>query len=344
MNKKKTRQEKGITLIALIITIIVMLILVAVTINIVVNGGLFNHASRAAKETNKAKDEEVLLSHGIVMGKNIDQWVKGTNIPPKNKFGFYYDTPYSILITDDIKASMVFKENNKFEYYINGVPYGLEYWNIDVTPSNNKITVLGEDCNFSQEGKTITISGNFMNVATNGAINVDTDWITTFEEYHNFYYNAIYYSRYNGVDCEGITLDDDGAVYFTYFVRSENKLKTDMQVSTGISHLLQSQEHFSIALSMDGKDIYFLYQGEDPVLQFTMNIKYPWILPWETNREGILKGTPEDGDQVIYEKYVYVYHDGTGGYSAHIRDESQTFNSDEVLDNIYGVPVVNKNQ
>ena len=46
------KREKGITLIALIITIIVMLILVGVTINVALNGGLF---SKAEDATIKAK-------------------------------------------------------------------------------------------------------------------------------------------------------------------------------------------------------------------------------------------------------------------------------------------------
>ena len=50
--------KNGITLIALIITIIVMLILVAVTISIAVNGGLFGYAGNAAKETEVAKRTE----------------------------------------------------------------------------------------------------------------------------------------------------------------------------------------------------------------------------------------------------------------------------------------------
>ena len=40
----KLKNKKGITLIALIITIIVMLILVGVTINVALNGGLFETA------------------------------------------------------------------------------------------------------------------------------------------------------------------------------------------------------------------------------------------------------------------------------------------------------------
>ena len=53
------RDKKGITLIALIITIIVMLILVSVTISIAVNGGLFGYAGRAARETENEKNKEL---------------------------------------------------------------------------------------------------------------------------------------------------------------------------------------------------------------------------------------------------------------------------------------------
>lgn len=60
----KNKREKGITLIALIITIIVMLILVSVTITIAVNGGLFGYARNAAVGTNNALMEENKLGSG----------------------------------------------------------------------------------------------------------------------------------------------------------------------------------------------------------------------------------------------------------------------------------------
>ena len=56
------KNEKGITLIALIITIIVMLILVGVTINVALNGGLFNKAKTASEQTQRETDKEQLLS------------------------------------------------------------------------------------------------------------------------------------------------------------------------------------------------------------------------------------------------------------------------------------------
>ena len=54
--------QKGITLVALIITIIVMLILVGVSITVAMNGGLFEKATTAVDETKeKQLDEAVSL-------------------------------------------------------------------------------------------------------------------------------------------------------------------------------------------------------------------------------------------------------------------------------------------
>lgn len=63
------KSQKGITLIALVITIIVMLILVAVTITMAINGGLFEKAGEAASKTNEAKQAEQSLADGTV---NVD--------------------------------------------------------------------------------------------------------------------------------------------------------------------------------------------------------------------------------------------------------------------------------
>ena len=59
MNKQS---KSGITLIALIITIIVMLILVGVTVTVAVNGGLFEKSKEAAKGTEIGREKEELTS------------------------------------------------------------------------------------------------------------------------------------------------------------------------------------------------------------------------------------------------------------------------------------------
>ena len=79
---KERNTNKGITLIALVITIIVMLILVAVTISMAVNGGLFNYAGKAVGETQNALDVEQQLANGAIQVNgvwydSIDDYLNG---------------------------------------------------------------------------------------------------------------------------------------------------------------------------------------------------------------------------------------------------------------------------
>ena len=70
------RAQKGITLIALVITVIVMLILVAVTITVATNGNLFSHAGNAVKGTKNAVLHENDLGNGEVNGKTFNYIVE----------------------------------------------------------------------------------------------------------------------------------------------------------------------------------------------------------------------------------------------------------------------------
>lgn len=64
------KEQKGITLVALVITIIVMLILVGVSITVALNGGLFTNAKDAANNTSEARNAELNLSNGKVTVNN----------------------------------------------------------------------------------------------------------------------------------------------------------------------------------------------------------------------------------------------------------------------------------
>lgn len=68
MKQKTNFKEKGITIIALIITIILLLILVGVSINLVIKGNLFGSAEKAVDGTNaKAEQEQTRVDE--LMGK-----------------------------------------------------------------------------------------------------------------------------------------------------------------------------------------------------------------------------------------------------------------------------------
>lgn len=78
--KKQDVKNSGITLIALIITIVVMLILVAVTVNIVINSGLLDTTKRAGDDYKTAMDteshlgEEAQFTVGGVTYNSIEEY------------------------------------------------------------------------------------------------------------------------------------------------------------------------------------------------------------------------------------------------------------------------------
>ena len=76
-NRKIPKTNNGITLIALVITIIVMLILVAVTITMAVNGGLFEYAGNAGTQMNGAianEQELANLEANMTVDELIDKY------------------------------------------------------------------------------------------------------------------------------------------------------------------------------------------------------------------------------------------------------------------------------
>ena len=100
------RKNKGITLIALIITIIVMMILVAVSVTVALNGGLFDTAKKASSETQLKADEEILLSAvvgAIGTDAKVDFYKLDKNLPDGfiGENGTYTSSSGNIFIVDN---------------------------------------------------------------------------------------------------------------------------------------------------------------------------------------------------------------------------------------------------
>lgn len=72
------KEQKGITLVALVITIIVMLILVVVTVTVAKDGGLFATARKAKTDTQAAADKEREYADGKIDGKTLQEIADGT--------------------------------------------------------------------------------------------------------------------------------------------------------------------------------------------------------------------------------------------------------------------------
>ena len=74
------RKNKGITLVALIITIIVMLILVAVSVNILIKSNLIGTAEKTVNKYKTASEEEGNLNGIKVNGKDLNSYIPLPNI------------------------------------------------------------------------------------------------------------------------------------------------------------------------------------------------------------------------------------------------------------------------
>ena len=74
------RRDKGITLVALIITIVVMLILVAVSVNVIVNSDLIGHAEKIGDAYKNAIAEEERYNPSIGNGKTLEDYMKDAKI------------------------------------------------------------------------------------------------------------------------------------------------------------------------------------------------------------------------------------------------------------------------
>ena len=114
------KKNKGITLIALVITIIVMLILVVVTIRISTKGGLFDYAGKAARETKDAiADEKDIADGKITIGgvkyNSIDEYLakyKTEPIPTTESYvGYYADINDDGTVDGVIYADLAFDAN-----------------------------------------------------------------------------------------------------------------------------------------------------------------------------------------------------------------------------------------
>lgn len=154
MNKKKMRlgvqikSQKGITLIALIITIIVMLILVGVTITVAVNGGLFNYAKKAKVDTEAEMTKEQMIAAGMVCidgfwYNSMDDYLNG--IYSENQPDAPIQMTYALDVKEPARAVNI-RITTTHKEYIDYETYGTNILNeIKKTKSGEELKLAYEE-------------------------------------------------------------------------------------------------------------------------------------------------------------------------------------------------------
>ena len=178
MNQLK--QKRGITLIALVITIIVMLILAGVSISISVNGGLFDYAKRAGEETEIAKEMEAINLEYIITMEAITGGISTTEFENNLKGSLSADI--EVIEAGLNKYVILNHETNRAYEIVNGKPEYIgkaEDYNIEITTlariNNNEISTspfMGNTYNvIRRKIKTLTFQRGL-----NGIEEADGSW------------------------------------------------------------------------------------------------------------------------------------------------------------------------
>ncbi len=206
--------HRGITLIALIITIIVMLILVAVTVTVAINGGLFKTAKQAKADTQANIDAEQRLASGRIKvdGKwynSLEDYTNGIESSDQNDEPSKWAQDKDGNITYDGEKSEI-----KIGDYVN---YTYDTVN---TAYDLPTTITGYDSPQSIN-QTIDLNWRVLGVDANGCLTLISDKPTTQEVYfegakgHNngvYILNDICAKQYSntdlGVIARSITIED----------------------------------------------------------------------------------------------------------------------------------------
>ena len=125
------KQERGITLIALIITIIVMLILITVTVTSAVNGGIFKKAGEAVSKTRDSmKNEQDGINELLAEMEKLGNW---KDTPPAEAIPDEKEPVIDeIKITDKTSESITIEvettdtQEATYKYYLNEEENGEE--------------------------------------------------------------------------------------------------------------------------------------------------------------------------------------------------------------------------
>ena len=101
------KKSSGITLIALIITIIIMLILAAVSVSIIINTELIDKSQEAADQTQEAYERESTFGNNLTIGgkeySNIDEYMEALKARKQVKDIVVYQDGCTVLLRADGK-------------------------------------------------------------------------------------------------------------------------------------------------------------------------------------------------------------------------------------------------
>ena len=147
------RKNKGITLVALIITIVVMLILVAVSVNVIIKSNLLGIAEKATKKYNTVAEEESKTDSIEIDGKiynSIDEYMSVSKGITFSIDGMTYHVNGSEFTRQQLNGKLGIRLGQFLE---------TDTYKKNPLPTTKKCSTCGETMNLSTEQAVLVYIG-----------------------------------------------------------------------------------------------------------------------------------------------------------------------------------------
>ena len=254
------KKNKGITLIALIITIVIMIILVTVSISILINSGIIGKAKDAKDKTAEAYEDEKRVGDNLnidgVSYNNVDEYMASLNKPNVKKIEVdSYGYALMLMTNGDLYAINFSGNEGEYVNYTNA----------------NKTLIANNVQEFNKYGLYLTTDNDFFcyNGGTSTKIASDV---------REFYQNYNYITTTNDLYAQdGTKLASNVMKYYQttrgdmfYFITTSNDLcKIIGETSFNIANNVKEYNSDTNCILTTTNDLYSL----DPQTKIASNVK-----------------------------------------------------------------------
>lgn len=173
--EKKIGEKKGITLIALVVTIVIILILVGISVlTLIGNNGLIDRTTESKKETEEAQERDgvslAIMSSQMENTESIEVTQNSLEKALKSQFG--NQAKFTVTDNGDGSFTVRFNEVNR-SYYVKNTGELIE---------NDKILEISSEADLKQfrdnVNKGNTYKGIYVYLTNNIHLNIDEEWET----------------------------------------------------------------------------------------------------------------------------------------------------------------------
>lgn len=248
---KKTKTEKGITLIALLVTVSVLVILATVTISSIVNDGIISKAENAVEQYNQAQfnEQNSLNYYDNYLQNNGKTTLTNEQISEMASNGFTV-TKYGVLTAYTGSATTI------------NIPYGVRRIQSGVFKGNKTITSI------TFPGTLTDIpNAEFASCTSLTQVNLHTGIKDTVVV--NSFYEATISNNFNNVNCSpwfNSKCVQDSAGFTTYndiLVHASSNVKGDVTIPNGVRIIGKSAFFFAgyINTLTIPQNVQYIYNG-----------------------------------------------------------------------------------